>query len=226
MQVTTNIEDTREVAIRFGNVQLPGDLIVPSTARAIVIFAHGTGSSRKSARNRKIARALRRDGKLGTLLFDLLTAEEELADLRTSHLRFDIELLAERVRMTTDWLLQHRVAQGRNLAYFGASTGAAAALVAAARNPQLISATVSRSGRPDLAGEWLAHVRAPSLFIVGGNDAEMLRLNRMAYDGLPEAIPKKLVTIPGASHTLEEPGTLELVVQHTRDWLVQRCVRS
>lgn len=226
MQVTTEFEDTREVAIRFGNVQLPGDLIVPGSARAIVIFAHGTGSSRKSARNRAVARELRRDGRLGTLLFDLLTAEEELADLRTSHLRFDVELLAERVLMTTDWLLQQREAQGRNLAYFGASTGAAAALVAAARRPQVITAMVSRGGRPDLAGEWLGQVRTPTLLIVGGNDVDVMRLNRFAYDALPEGTPKKLVTVPGAGHLFEEAGALELVAQHARDWLVKRSARS
>ncbi len=226
MQVTTEIEDTREVAIRFGNLRLPGDLIVPSSAHSIVIFAHGTGSNRKSARNRAVARELRRDGKLGTLLFDLLTVEEELADLRTSHLRFDVELLAERVLLTTDWLLQQREAQGRNVAYLGASTGAAATLVAAARRPQLITAVVSRGGRPDLAGEWLGLVRAPTLLIVGGNDVDMVRVNRFSYDALPEQTPKKLVTVPGANHQFDEALALELVAQHARDWFIKRSARS
>jgi putative phosphoribosyl transferase len=205
----------RCVHVTAGAVTLEGDLSVPQGARGLVLFAHGSGSSRLSPRNRYVARLLN-EAKLATLLVDLLTAEEEAIDLRTAHLRFDIRLLADRLVGATDWLTQHPETRGLGLGYFGASTGAAAALVAAAERPDLVGAVVSRGGRPDLAGPALALVRAATLLIVGGNDFAVIELNREALARLP--CEKRLAIIPGATHLFEEPGALEEVARLAREW--------
>ncbi len=201
--------------IPAGDVLLEGDLELPANPSGLVIFAHGSGSSRHSPRNREVALVLRHGG-LGTLLFDLLTRREEELDLRTAELRFNIEFLARRLRAATDWVRAQPVLQALGLGYFGASTGAAAALVAAADAPEWMRAVVSRGGRPDLAGAALAQVRAPTLLLVGGEDTRVLALNRQALQHLPGK--KRLEIIPGATHLFEEPGALELVAQLSRDW--------
>jgi dienelactone hydrolase len=206
------------VEIPAGGVVLEGDLTVPADAGGIVVFAHGSGSGRFSPRNRAVADALARAG-LATLLMDLLTAEEERVDLRTRHLRFDIGLLARRVIDTIDWLATDPTAKDLPVGCFGASTGAAAALVAAAERPARVGAVVSRGGRPDLAGEALRRVIAPTLLIVGGNDPEVLRLNRQALSLLPGEA--RLEIVPGATHLFEEPGALERVAQLARDWFLR-----
>jgi dienelactone hydrolase len=206
------------VEIHAGGVVLAGDLVVPAHAGGIVVFAHGSGSGRFSPRNRAVADALARAG-LATLLMDLLTAEEESVDLRTRHLRFDIGLLARRVIDTIDWLATDPTAKDLPVGCFGASTGAAAALVAAAERPERVGAVVSRGGRPDLAGEALRRVVAPTLLIVGGNDPEVLQLNRQALSLL--AGEARLEIVPGATHLFEEPGTLERVAQLARDWFLR-----
>jgi dienelactone hydrolase len=170
--------EERPIRVTTG-ATLEGDLGLPKKARGIVLFAHGSGSSRFSSRNRYVARLLN-VANLATVLVDLLTADEEAIDVRTAHLRFDIGLLAERVVTATDWITRYPATQHLPLGYFGASTGAAAALVAAAKRPNVVRAVVSRGGRPDLAGAALAHVQAPTLLIVGGNDVEVIQLNRQA----------------------------------------------
>jgi dienelactone hydrolase len=209
----------KEIQVRAGDVLLLGNLAVPAGARGLVVFAHGSGSSRHSSRNRLVARVLRDTG-LGTLLFDLLTAEEERVDAYTAELRFNIPLLADRVVGVTDWLRREPATAGLRLGYFGASTGAAAALVAAAQRPEAVGAVVSRGGRPDLAGEWLPRVQAPTLLIVGGNDVPVLGMNQDAFRRLT-VTDKQLVIVPGASHLFEEPGTLEEVACLACDWLVR-----
>lgn len=196
-------------------IRLEGDLRIPQAAKGLVLFAHGSGSSRHSARNQAVARLLQRDG-LATLLFDLLTAEEEQIDLRTHHLRFDIELLAKRVTGATDWITQQPAVQGLAIGYFGASTGAVAALIAAALRPEIVHAVVSRGGRPDLAAKSLAAVRAPTLLIVGGADAQVIDLNQMAFDHISAV--KELAIIPGATHLFEEAGALEEVAHLAGAW--------
>jgi putative phosphoribosyl transferase len=200
-------ETTREpeVEIDAAGARLTGTLRVPAGAAGIVLFAHGSGSGRHSPRNVFVADVLHRAG-VGTLLFDLLTGREEVADRVDAHLRFDIELLAERVVGALDWLRSRPEGQGRRLGLFGASTGAAAALVAAARRPNEVAAVVSRGGRPDLAGSSLGEVRAPTLLIVGSLDQAVLSLNRAALREL--RAPSELVTVEGATHLFEEPGTL------------------
>jgi putative phosphoribosyl transferase len=187
-----------------------GDLAVPAGALGLVVFAHGSGSSRHSSRNRQVAGDLRRRG-IGTFLMDLLTEDEEQVDLRTRHLRFDIGLLAERLVLAAD-----QVREGLPLGYFGASTGAAAALVAAARQPDGVKAVVSRGGRPDLAGDALAQVRVPTLLIVGGRDDVVIGLNQQAQREL--RCRSDLVVVPGATHLFEEPGALERVSELAGDW--------
>jgi putative phosphoribosyl transferase len=194
-----------EVEVESAGVRLAGTLAVPDGASGIVAFAHGSGSSRHSPRNKLVADVLQRTG-LGTLLFDLLTGREEVEDRITAELRFDIELLADRVVGALDWLHVQPVARGRRLGVFGASTGAAAALVAAALRPRLVGAVVSRGGRPDLAGSCLREVRAPTLLIVGSLDTTVMNLNRAAQREM--VAPVDLVSIEGASHLFEEPGTL------------------
>jgi putative phosphoribosyl transferase len=223
MQVTTGGRETEQVIIDAGGVRLQGELTVPETAEAVVVFAHGSGSSRLSPRNQYVARALR-EGRLGTLLFDLLTEQEELAERTTRHLRFDIELLAARVLGATDWLLRQPVLRGRSVGYFGASTGAAAAIVAAAERPNDVGAVVSRGGRPDLAGEALGRIRQPTLLIVGGNDVQVMELNRLAFDEL--VCVKELRSVPGATHLFEEPGTLETAARIAREWFRQHLTSA
>jgi putative phosphoribosyl transferase len=211
------------VRVTAGSVTLEGNLTLPEEARGIVLFAHGSGSSRLSPRNRYVARILN-EAKLATLLVDLLTPEEEAVDVRTGHLRFDISLLAERLVGATDWLVQHPDTGQLRIGYFGASTGAAAALVAAAVRPDVVGAVVSRGGRPDLAGRALAHVRAPTLLIVGGHDVEVLELNRAALAQL--RAEKELVIVPGATHLFEEPGALDQVARLARDWFERHLQRT
>jgi len=204
------------VKVYAAGVTLEGNLIVSPGATGIVLFAHGSGSSRFSSRNRYVAEVLRVGG-LGTLLLDLLTPEEELVDTRTAHLRFDIELLADRLVGTIDWLA--RQMPKLKVGLFGASTGGGAALVAAARVPERIYAVVSRGGRPDLAAGALPKVQAPTLLIVGGNDTPVIAMNQEAYDRM--TCVRRLEIIPGASHLFEEPGTLEQVARMARDWFLQ-----
>jgi dienelactone hydrolase len=203
------------VRVPAGGVTLEGNLARPEDARGVVLFAHGSGSSRLSPRNRHVARVLN-EAALATLLVDLLTPEEEAIDARTAHLRFDISLLAERLVAATDWLADHPDTRGLRVGYFGASTGAAAALVAAAVRAAAVGAVVSRGGRPDLAGRALALVRAPTLLIVGGRDAQVLELNREAFAQL--TCEKRLEIVPGATHLFEEPGALDRVALLARDW--------
>ncbi|WP_026370471.1 dienelactone hydrolase family protein [Kallotenue papyrolyticum] len=208
---------TREISIPLPDATTPlsGTLTIPPGAQGIVLFAHGSGSSRHSPRNRFVARVLQEAG-LATLLIDLLTAEEELIDRRTAQLRFDIGLLARRLTTAADWLQHQPETQHLALGLFGASTGAAAALVTAAARPDLVRAVVSRGGRPDLAGSVLEQVRAPTLLIVGGNDAPVIVLNQAAMRRL--RAPHELRIIPGASHLFEEPGALEAVARLAADW--------
>jgi putative phosphoribosyl transferase len=211
------------VRVTAGSVMLEGNLTLPEAARGIVLFAHGSGSSRLSPRNRYVARILN-EAKLATLLVDLLTPEEEAIDVRTAHLRFDIGLLAERLVGATDWLVQHPDTDQLRIGYFGASTGAAAALMAAVVRPDVVGAVVSRGGRPDLAGRALAQVRAPTLLIVGGHDVEVLELNRAALAQL--RAEKELVIVPGATHLFEEPGALDQVARLARDWFERHLKRT
>jgi len=208
----------RLIHIAAGPVRLEGDLCLPVGARGIVLFAHGSGSSRHSPRNRFVARKLREAG-LATLLMDLLTAEEEAVDMQTGHLRFDIGLLAERLVAAATWLAGYPDTQNLRVGYFGASTGAAAALVAASRRPDGVRAVVSRGGRPDLAGADLARVQAPTLLIVGGNDFTVLQLNQQALARLN--VEKRLEVVPGATHLFEEPGALEQVARLACQWFVR-----
>ncbi|MBI4595847.1 MAG: dienelactone hydrolase family protein, partial [Candidatus Tectomicrobia bacterium] len=198
------------VKIPARNVVLEGDLAAPGNPQGLVLFAHGSGSSRLSPRNRYVAGVLR-DAGLATLLFDLLTQEEEAVDILKGHLRFNIPFLAERLTAATRWIKQTDQAKNWLLGYFGASTGAAAALMAAAEIPEAVSAVVSRGGRPDLAASALPMVKAPTLLIVGGEDFPVLALNREAFNILQ--IEKELKVIPGATHLFEEPGALEKVAE-------------
>jgi pimeloyl-ACP methyl ester carboxylesterase len=203
------------VRVPAGSVTLEGKLTLPEGSRAVVLFAHGSGSSRHSPRNRYVARVLN-EAKLATLLIDLLTPHEEVIDAHTTQLRFDIDLLAERLVDATDWLSQFPDTMHLLIGYFGASTGAAAALAAAAVRPDAIQAIVSRGGRPDLAGAALVQVRAPTLLIVGGEDVQVIELNRAALVQL--RCEKQLVIVPGATHLFEEPGALDEVARLARDW--------
>jgi dienelactone hydrolase len=224
MNETTNVDGgERLVRIPIGSIALEGNLNIAEGARSIVLFAHGSGSSRHSPRNRYVARVLRGAG-LATLLVDLLTTREEAEDIHTGHLRFDIGLLAERLIGATDWLGQAPETASFRIGYFGASTGAAAALVAAAERPDAVGAVVSRGGRPDLAGTALPRVGAPTLLIVGGNDEPVITLNRQALAGLG-AREKQLVIVPGATHLFEEPGALEEVARLATDWLTRYLSR-
>lgn len=204
--------------VQAGTVTLDGDLCIPEGATGIVLFAHGSGSSRFSPRNRYVAQVLRNAG-LATLLFDLLTSQEEAIDMRTGHLRFDIRLLADRLAGATDWVRQNLDTRKMKIGYFGASTGAGAALVAAAERANVVSAVVSRGGRPDLAGEALPLVKAPTLLIVGEFDYPVISLNRQALDRLE--VEKELVIVPGATHLFEEPGTLEIAARAAANWFAK-----
>ena len=201
--------------IRTGHDVIDADLTVPPNAHGIVVFAHGSGSSRRSSRNRAVAAKLQQAG-FATLLADLLTHQEEVVDERTAEFRFDIELLARRVVDATDWIGHEPEIHGLPIGYFGASTGAAAALVAAARRADVARAVVSRGGRPDLAGAALPSVLAPTLLIVGGKDAEVIQLNRAAMSEM--VAPTVLEIIPGATHLFPEPGALDQVTRLARDW--------
>lgn len=201
--------------IPIGEASLEGDLVVPPSSRGVVLFAHGSGSSRHSPRNRQVAEGLQEAG-IATLLMDLLTEPEERADAQTGHLRFDIEMLAERLVRATAWLDEQPQTGPLQIGYFGASTGAAAALVAATKNPDRVSAVVSRGGRPDLASEALAKVAAPTLLIVGGNDSAVIGMNEDAMSQMPGDV--RLEIVPGASHLFEEPGALEEVSRLALDW--------
>jgi putative phosphoribosyl transferase len=214
-------ESGHGVEISADRVRLAGDLVLPPDARAVVVFAHGSGSGRFSPRNRAVAGVLNQAG-LATLLLDLLTAGEEAVDLRTRHLRFDVALLGRRVIATIDWLASNPTTQELPVGCFGASTGAAAALIAAAERPERVGAVVSRGGRPDLAGEALGRVTAPTLLIVGGNDPEVLRLNQQALAALAGEV--RLEIVPGATHLFEEPGALARVAILARDWFLQHLV--
>lgn len=220
---TINKGITRDVELPLDGIRLHADLTVPDRAKGVVLFAHGSGSSRFSPRNRAVAATLWK-GHFATLLLDLLTPDEERVDVMTRQHRFDVSLLAGRLVAATDWL--HAQPETRDLAvgYFGASTGAAAALVAAARLPDLAKAVVSRGGRPDLAGNALREVRAPTLLIVGGDDPVVLDLNRDALAAL--SCDKQLEVVPGATHLFEETGTLEQVADLALHWFEQHLHRG
>lgn len=211
-----------EIQINVGNLSLNGSLELPNDAIGLVLFAHGSGSSRFSTRNRRIAAELRASS-LGTLLFDLLTKEEEQEDAYSGHLRFDVDLLAERLRHATRWARAHAKTAQLFVGYFGASTGAAAALIAAAAEPENVCAVVSRGGRPDLAGPALADVRAPTLLIVGGADEPVIPLNEQAFEEL--RCEKRLEIVPGASHLFEESGALDVVAKLATWWFSSHLAR-
>lgn len=208
----------REISIDAPGVSLRADLALPDDARGLVIFAHGSGSSRHSPRNRAVAGALQRAG-LSTLLMDLLTAEEEREDLATARLRFDIPLLAERLTAAIGSMAEEAETAAFPIGAFGASTGAAAALVAAARRPDVVRAIVSRGGRPDLAEDDLSAVRAPTLLVVGSRDEQVLEMNRQAMSRMDCEV--SLEVVPGATHLFEEPGALDQVARHASRWFVR-----
>jgi len=211
--------ERREVVIAVDDVKLDGTLVVPTHAKGLVLFAHGSGSSRHSPRNRYVAQILHTQG-IATLLFDLLTRHEESVDQYTGELRFDIPFLAKRLVGATRWIANDPSTRDLKIGYFGASTGAGAALVAAAELPKVVSAIVSRGGRPDLAGNALGLVRAPTLLIVGGEDTQVIAMNREALAKL-KCPDKKLSIIPGATHLFEEPGTLEEAAKLAAEWFSQ-----
>lgn len=208
----------KEVEIKLEKISLAGYLDIPKGAKALVVFVHGSGSSRLSPRNRYVAQYLSKKG-LATLLFDLLTIDEEAEDEVTAELRFDIKMLSDRLVKVTKWAESNPDTRGLRVMYFGASTGAAAALVAAARFPDLISAVVSRGGRPDLALEWLSKVKAPTLLIVGGNDSVVIGMNQRAQAKM--RCENELTIIPCATHLFEEPGALEEVAKIASSWFLR-----
>jgi putative phosphoribosyl transferase len=222
MTRTTTSESQRAVIIEVEAGVIEGTLGLPESATGLVLFAHGSGSSRNSPRNRFVAESLHSAG-LGTLLVDLLTADEERIDAQTGRLRFDIGLLSQRLLTATDWLGYHEETRNLEVGYFGASTGAAAALIAAAERPN-ISAVVSRGGRPDLAGPSLAQVQAATLLIVGSNDYQVVELNKRAYNQLRRTRAKELKLVPGATHLFEEPGTLEQVAELAGGWFTTHLI--
>lgn len=205
----------RAEQIPAGRIKLEGELSIPAGATGVVLFAHGSGSSRHSPRNQFVARTIREAG-VGTLLFDLLTQEEEVIDSRMRQLRFDIEFLAERLLNATNWIREQSNTGDLSIGYFGSSTGGGAALVAAAEPGEVIGAVVSRGGRPDLAGDALLRVTAPTLLIVGGRDYPVIEMNQEAYAQM--RCEKELSIVPGATHLFEEPGALEEVAQLAADW--------
>ena len=212
----------RTVHVPTGQVMLEGTLGVPERAAGVVLFAHGSGSGRHSPRNRQVAEVLRAGG-LATLLIDLLTQDEEALDIHTGHLRFDIGLLAERLVGAIDWMEREEVTRSLPVGLFGASTGGGAALVVAARRPDRVRAVVSRGGRPDLAGDALPAVRAPTLLIVGGRDIAVIRLNEEAAGRM--RCDLRLQIVPGATHLFEEPGALEHVAELACDWFIRQLAR-
>ena len=214
-----NLHSARVVSVDTGGVSLEGGLDMPRDALGVALFAHGSGSSRHSPRNLFVADSLN-ERRIGTLLIDLLTSEEERVDQFTRQLRFDIALLADRLAGAIEWLRNEPETAPLPLGLFGASTGSAAALIAAARKPDEVSAVVSRGGRPDLAERYLPDVKAPTLLIVGGNDLTVLELNRRAQRDL--RAPSELRVVEGASHLFEEPGALEQVAKLAGDWFAKR----
>ena len=212
----TNTEN-RYVQILSMGVRLEGIVSIPENAKGLVVFVHGSGSSRHSPRNQYVAQTLQ-EGGLATLLFDLLTVYEEESDLQNRYLRFDINLLATRTAGVLEWLNIQPYAYGLKKGLFGSSTGAAAALMSAAELPDQVDAVVSRGGRPDLAGASLGDAQAPTLLIVGDNDDVVIDLNKQALDNISMDTEKKLIVVPGASHLFEEPGTLEAAARLARDW--------
>ena len=207
-----------EIKIPVSGVQVEGNLTVPSGAKGLVVFAHGSGSSRFSPRNEYVAKEFNR-ASMGTILFDLLTLKEEKQDMLTGEYRFNIDLLADRLVGVTEWLKNDAPSKGLALGYYGASTGAAAALIAAARLPNDVTAVVSRGGRPDLARQYLPDVKAPTLLLVGGWDEEVIELNKQAQTKMTNE--NKLVIIPGATHLFEESGKLEEVAKLSTDWFMR-----
>ena len=215
----------QSIQIPIGSLSLSGDLTIKEGSQRVVLFAHGSGSGRHSKRNRYVAKVLQ-DAGLGTLLFDLLTEDEEVIDEQTRHLRFDIGLLTDRLIVVTDWLFRtYADNSDLKIGYFGASTGAAAALAAAAKGANIIQAIVSRGGRPDLADPYLGQIQAPTLLIVGGYDTPVIQMNQEAFDKLQrlsaEKGEKKLVIVPEATHLFEEPGKLEIVAQLASGWFAR-----
>jgi putative phosphoribosyl transferase len=215
MSGTTTTATPRPVQIPAGDTILNGDLTIPDESRGLVVFAHGSGSSRHSTRNRAVAAALQHE-RYATLLLDLLTEREERTDVVTAEFRFDVPLLGGRVSAAVAWARADERTKQLPIGLFGASTGAAAALIAAAEHPKAVRAVVSRGGRPDLAGSALEAVRSPALLIVGGRDEVVIDLNRQALARL--AAPAQLVIVPGATHLFEEPGAMEQVVHLALDW--------
>src|SRR5437763_5943692 len=215
------IAQAKDVQIRSGDMQLEGDLSIPDGAQGVVLFAHGSGSSRHSPRNQFVARTIREAG-VGTLLFDLLSREEEAVDMHTAHLRFDIGLLATRLIDATYWIKGEL--DYLNVGYFGSSTGGGAALVAAARLGDSVGAVVSRGGRPDLAGDALPKVKSPTLLIVGGLDYPVIEMNKAALSRMH--CEKELKIVPGATHLFEEPGTLEQVANLAAEWFQTHLVAA
>ena len=223
MELETAKLQANEIIIPAGEVRLRGGLMIPAGAKGVVLFAHGSGSSRHSPRNQYVARVLQEAG-VGTLLFDLLTVEEEEEERQTRHLRFNISLLASRLAETTRWAFTQNELRGLNVGYFGSSTGAAGALMAAAELGDKINSVVSRGGRPDLAGPALEKVRAATLLIVGGNDTPVIALNERAFAQLQ--CEKKLKLIPGATHLFEEEGALERVSHMAAEWFLEHLPRN
>jgi putative phosphoribosyl transferase len=212
------IHNQTEMKIPVGNVVVEGTLTLIPGAKGVVLFAHGSGSGRFSPRNQYVAKEFNK-ANIGTLLFDLLTKEEEEEDIVRAEYRFNIALLAKRLIGVTEWLRNDPKTKKLSIGYFGASTGAAAALIAAAKFPNEIAAVVSRGGRPDLAGEYLPGVAAPTLLLVGGLDTEVIELNQEAMDQM--TAEKKLIIVPGATHLFEEPGTLEHVAKLSTEWFLR-----
>ena len=208
----------KSVRVPIGEQWLDGDLAMPGNPQGLVVFAHGSGSSRHSPRNQFVARALQQRS-FGTLLIDLLTSREEAIDSQTGRLRFDIEMLADRLVAIIEWLRTQRETSALPIGLFGASTGGGAALVAAAAQPGQVGAVVSRGGRPDLAGSALPHVNTPTLLIVGGNDTQVIQMNRDAMAQMAGEVALEIV--PGATHLFEEPGTLERVANLAGDWFAR-----
>lgn len=217
--------ETHFVQVQAGPVMLDGNLAMPETPIGLVVFVHGSGSSRNSPRNQYVASELQ-DAGMATLLFDLLTSEEEELDLRTRRLRFDIGLLAHRTIAALDWLSQQQFSRDLKLGLFGASTGAAAAIIAAAERPEQTSAVISRGGRPDLAAAVLPRVNAPTLLIVGQFDEEVIQLNEQALAQLNPDTQKELIIVPGATHLFEEPGALEYVARLATDWFRSHLMKN
>ena len=214
------INNAKEILVRIpvNNESIEGNLVIPAEANGIVLFAHGSGSSRFSPRNNRVAREIN-DSKIATLLIDLLTNKEEVIDNQTAEFRFNIDLLAKRLGQATQWLQKNQSTSDMNIGYFGSSTGTAAALISATEYPKSVKAVVSRGGRPDLAEGYLQKVQSPSLLIVGGNDPVVLNLNKKALEKIPAK--KRLAVVPGATHLFEETGKLEEVSKLAIEWFLQ-----